>query len=43
MPVEKTPMRAGPVDPQRYRAASRATWISAALNLALTAAQLVVG
>ncbi|MBZ0142155.1 MAG: cation diffusion facilitator family transporter [Rhodocyclaceae bacterium] len=36
-------MRAGPVDPQRYRAASRATWISAALNLALTAAQLVVG
>ena len=42
MPVEKTPMRAGPVDPQRYRAASRATWISAALNLALTAAQLVL-
>lgn len=43
MPVEKTPLRAGPVDPQRYRAASRATWISAALNLALTVAQLVVG
>ena len=43
MRVDKTPMRAGPVDPQRYRAASRATWISAALNLALTAAQLVVG
>ncbi|PWB41693.1 MAG: cation-efflux pump [Rhodocyclales bacterium] len=36
-------MRAEPVDPQRYREASRATWISAALNLALTVAQLVVG
>jgi cation diffusion facilitator family transporter len=43
MSVEETPRRAGPLDPQRYRAASRATWISAALNLALTIAQLAVG
>lgn len=43
MSVEESLLRAGPVDPQRYREASRATWISAALNLALTVAQLVVG
>lgn len=43
MSVEETLMRAEPVDPQRYREASRATWISAALNLALTVAQLIVG
>lgn len=43
MSVEESLMRAEPVDPQRYREASRATWISAALNLALTVAQLVVG
>ena len=43
MPVEKSPPRAVPADPQRYLAASRATWISAVLNLALTAAQLAVG
>jgi len=43
MSVEESLLRAGPVDPQRYREANRATWISAALNLALTVAQLVVG
>lgn len=43
MSVEETLLRAEPVDPQRYREASRATWISAALNLALTVAQLIVG
>lgn len=43
MSVEETLLRAEPVDPQRYREASRATWISAALNLLLTLAQLVVG
>lgn len=43
MSVEESLLRAEPVDPQRYREASRATWISAALNLALTVAQLVVG
>jgi cation diffusion facilitator family transporter len=43
MSVEESLLRAGPVDPQRYREANRATWISAALNLALTLAQLVVG
>lgn len=43
MSVEESLLRAEPVDPQRYREASRATWISAALNLALTIAQLVVG
>lgn len=43
MSVEESLMRAEPVDPQRYREASRATWISAALNLALTVAQLIVG
>jgi len=31
------------LSPQRFRAVQRATWISAALNLALTLAQLVVG
>lgn len=41
MSVEESPLRA--VDPQRYREASRATWVSAALNLALTVAQLIVG
>lgn len=43
MSVEESLLRAEPVDPQRYREASRATWISAALNLALTVAQLIVG
>lgn len=43
MSVEETLLRAEPVDPQRYREASRATWISAVLNLALTVAQLIVG
>lgn len=43
MSVEESLMRAEPVDPLRYREASRATWISAALNLVLTVAQLVVG
>lgn len=43
MSVEETLLRAEPVDPQRYREANRATWISAALNLALTVAQLIVG
>lgn len=43
MPVEESPFRAEPVDPARYREASRATWISAALNLALTVVQLIVG
>ncbi len=43
MSVEETLLRAAPADPQRYREASRATWISAALNLALTVAQLIVG
>ncbi len=43
MSVEESLLRAESVDPQRYREASRATWISAALNLALTVAQLVVG
>lgn len=43
MSVEESLLRAEPVDPQRYREASRATWISAALNLVLTVAQLVVG
>jgi cation diffusion facilitator family transporter len=43
MSVEESLPRAEPVDPQRYGEASRATWISAALNLALTVAQLVVG
>lgn len=43
MSVEETLPRAEPVDPQRYREASRATWISAALNLILTVAQLIVG
>ncbi len=43
MSVEETLLRAEPVDSQRYREASRATWISAALNLALTVAQLIVG
>lgn len=43
MSVEESLLRAEPVNPQRYREASRATWISAALNLALTVAQLIVG
>ena len=43
MSVEETLLRAEPVDPQRYREANRATWISAALNLALTVVQLIVG
>lgn len=43
MSIEESLLRAEPIDPQRYREASRATWISAALNLALTVAQLVVG
>jgi cation diffusion facilitator family transporter len=43
MSVEVFPRRNEPVDPQRYRQASRATWISAVLNLALTLAQLIVG
>lgn len=43
MSVEESLLRAEPVDPLRYREASRATWISAALNLALTVAQLIVG
>lgn len=43
MPVEDMLLRAQPVDPQRYREGQRATWISAALNLVLTAAQLIVG
>jgi cation diffusion facilitator family transporter len=43
MSIEESLLRAEPVDPQRYREASRATWISAALNLALTLAQLIVG
>ena len=43
MPVEESPFRAEPVDPARYREASRATWISAGLNLALTVVQLIVG
>ena len=43
MPREQMASRNEPVDPQRYREASRATWISAALNLALTVAQMAVG
>jgi cation diffusion facilitator family transporter len=43
MSIEETLLHAEPVDPQRYREASRATWISAALNLVLTLAQLIVG
>ncbi len=43
MPTEPPPARTEPADPQRYREASRATWISAALNLVLTLAQLLVG
>ncbi len=43
MSVEESLLHAEPADPQRYREASRATWISAALNLALTVAQLIVG
>ena len=43
MSIEEPLSRAEPVDPQRYREASRATWISAVLNLALTVAQLIVG
>lgn len=40
-PTVETPRGAG--DPQRTREAQRATWISAALNLLLTVAQLLVG
>ncbi len=47
MSVEKSPPssppQVGATDAGRYREASRATWISAALNLALTVVQLVVG
>lgn len=48
MPVEESPtppslLHAEPIDKERYREASRATWISAALNLALTIVQLIVG
>ena len=43
MSFEEPSLRPGPVDPQRYREANRATWISAALNLALTVAQLIAG
>lgn len=43
MSVEESLLHGAPVDPGRYREASRATWISAALNLALTVVQLIVG
>lgn len=43
MSIEETLPHGEPVGPQRYREASRATWISAVLNLALTIAQLIVG
>ncbi len=43
MSIEEALVRGKPVDPQRYREAGRATWISATLNLSLTLAQLVVG
>lgn len=43
MSIEEALLHGEPVDPRRYREASRATWISALLNLALTVAQLVVG
>ena len=43
MSVEESPLHGKLVDPGRYREASRATWISAALNLSLTVVQLIVG
>ncbi|MDR2239627.1 MAG: cation diffusion facilitator family transporter [Zoogloeaceae bacterium] len=47
MPVEThRPQQRPPVPPadsQRHREAKRATWVSAALNLALTVAQLIAG
>jgi len=43
MSVEERYQHNEPMPPARYREASRATWISAALNLALTLAQLFVG
>lgn len=43
MPVEESLPRAEPLDMKRHREASRATWLSAALNLVLTVAQLLAG
>ncbi|MFN4148629.1 MAG: cation transporter, partial [Rhodocyclaceae bacterium] len=38
-----SPNSNGPVDPERYRAGQRITWVSVIVNVVLTAMQVIVG
>lgn len=43
MPSEEILITQEPLDPERYREAQRVTWVSVAVNLGLTLAQIAVG